>query len=423
MASMGFQRAVITPLIASMVLLTAAPLRAAPAVKRSVAVVAATDGDADDLCRAAAEAIAAALSFATPLQVIDPRQAAAVGAYQYPGTPSRGEAHAPLLAAAKEHYFAFRVQDARAEAERALAGLQSAPLDAESGPQRLDAALTLAQIARSQGDQQGMRRAIAAALAVDPLLELAAQQYPPGIVRACEEQRRGLQSAPAGELVVESIPPAAEVLINGISRGVTPLTLPELPAGDYALTVRANRYRPEQRQVRIAAGGRERVRAKLAWARQGDRGAADGDSASAVREGVRLAEALRADMVVLVDAASAAGERQSLRLRLVDRASRAGMKPIEVPNFGGPAKNDQLAEITSRLARQLQVELDTDPARWLDPAGEADPVLMGKAKRPLHRRPLFWAGVGTAAAAAIIGGILASMSSGDSPGAVRIQFK
>ncbi len=406
-----------------MLLFTAAPARAGEGPKRSVAVLPALDGDADEISRDAADAIAAALAFAAPLHIIEPGQAAAVGAYQQPAPLSRGEARAPLLAAAKEHYFAFRVREARAEAEQALAALEAAPLDAASGPQRLDAALTLAQVARSQGDLQEMRRAIAAALAVDPLLDLSAEQYPPGMVQACEEQRRVLQSGPAGELVVESVPPVAEVLINGISRGATPLTLSGLPAGEYAISVRANRYRPEQRQVRIAAGARERVRAKLAWARQGDAGDAGRDAAAAVREGVRLAEALRADQVVLVDARSAEGKGMSLALRVVDRAARTGMKPVEVETFGGAAKNDQLAEAASRLARQLQVELDTDPTRWLDPAGEADPMLLGKAKKPLHRRPLFWAGVGTAAAAAIIGGVLAAMSSGDSSGAVRIQFK
>ena len=155
-----------------------------------------------------------------------------------------------------------------------------------------------------------------------------------------------------------------------------------------------------------------------------EKGAGRGrDAASAVREGVRLAEALRADQVVLVDAAIAGDNGNSLQLRTVDRALRAGLKPIGVARFGGEGRNDQLAEVTSKLARQLQVDLDTDPARWLDPAGEADPMLLGKAKKPLHRRPLFWAGVGTAAAAAIIGGVLASLSGGDSTGAVRVQFK
>ena len=167
--------------------------------------------------------------------------------------PLQGAPHASLLAAAKEHYFAFRMRDARQEATAALASLQAQPLNAESGPQLLDAALTLAQIARSQGDLKEMQRAISVALRVDPLLELSPEQYPPGIVEACATQRRELQSGPAGGLLVESAPPAAEVLLNGISRGATPMELRGLPAGDYALSAARE---PLSRRGAPGEGGR-----------------------------------------------------------------------------------------------------------------------------------------------------------------------
>ena len=51
--------------------------------------------------------------------------------------------------------------------------------------------------------------------------------------------------------------------VNGVPRGVTPLSIDNLPPGDYSVTMRLNNYRPVSMVVRIVPGERARAAASL----------------------------------------------------------------------------------------------------------------------------------------------------------------
>jgi hypothetical protein len=64
-------------------------------------------------------------------------------------------------------------------------------------------------------------------------------------------------SAPAaatGRLTISSTPARADVAIDGVRRGVTPLTLRDLPFGSHTVRVTRGGYAPETRRVNIVAG-------------------------------------------------------------------------------------------------------------------------------------------------------------------------
>ncbi len=398
----------------------------APIAPRSVAVQPMLDGDADEESREIASAVGSALRMATGHHIIDANTAAKVLSYRDPSEPLNGgvaEASAEL-ARAKEHYFAFRYKDAEQELNKAIAALSQARGDAEAGQMLVDAYVTRAVVAKSRGDAAQARKSFEAALVIHPALALSAQEYPPSLVSLFEEVKKSRAGAPAGVLSVKSSPQAAEVFLNGISRGVTPLTISALPAGGYSLAVKADRYIPLERNVTVAAGKTLSLDEKLIWDKKGKErtGHANTDDPSIeLRQGLQIADALKAEKVILIDA-DAKDSAVQVRARAVDRALRAGQRAVAIKKLAQDTRNEQLAEMVAALADQIDANITSDPAKQLDPLGEGDPVLLGKRKQPLTRKPLFWAAVGTAAVGAIVGGILAAMSGGDSTGSVRVNF-
>lgn len=73
----------------------------------------------------------------------------------------------------------------------------------------------------------------------------------------------GRPGVTTGGLMVESRPSGASVSINGRDRGKTPLTLSELPPGDYQVVMTLQGYRNFATTVRVVAGERARAAASL----------------------------------------------------------------------------------------------------------------------------------------------------------------
>ena len=67
----------------------------------------------------------------------------------------------------------------------------------------------------------------------------------------------------AGALSVESLPPGAQVFLDGKLVGVTPLALASVPAGDRAIHLDRAGYRRWSSSVRIVASENSRVTASL----------------------------------------------------------------------------------------------------------------------------------------------------------------
>ena len=69
--------------------------------------------------------------------------------------------------------------------------------------------------------------------------------------------------ADAASLSVTSDPPGAEVLVNGSNRGAAPCTLERIPTGDAEVEVRLEGYAPYREKLKLAAGQRYEVTARL----------------------------------------------------------------------------------------------------------------------------------------------------------------
>jgi hypothetical protein len=73
----------------------------------------------------------------------------------------------------------------------------------------------------------------------------------------------GKPTVSTGTLAVESRPVGASVTVNGKPSGNTPLTISDLPPGDYRVTLSLSGYRVFATTVRVVAGERARAAARL----------------------------------------------------------------------------------------------------------------------------------------------------------------
>ena len=67
----------------------------------------------------------------------------------------------------------------------------------------------------------------------------------------------------SGTIDVSSDPAAAEVFVNGISRGQTPCRVDRIPGGTVALEIKANGFQPHTREVTLSAGEVQKVEIQL----------------------------------------------------------------------------------------------------------------------------------------------------------------
>jgi hypothetical protein len=66
-----------------------------------------------------------------------------------------------------------------------------------------------------------------------------------------------------GYLMVNTIPPGAEIRVDGVTQGTTPVELTGVPAGSHVLEIREQGYQPFQETVTISAGAMTDVEVNL----------------------------------------------------------------------------------------------------------------------------------------------------------------
>lgn len=401
----------------------------------AIAVVPVSDSDSDADSKDVAQAIGSSLGLVSPYHIVDSKLTARVVEYYEKAAaispPTNTTEADDALARAKEYYFGFRYDDAERELSRAIGLLEARRTEMGIvGPKLVDAYISRAVIAKSKNDMKAVHQSLAQALRINPKLDLTALEYPPSLIAIFDEEKKALNSGAQGSISIVAEPKAADVYLNGVLHGVTPLDISELPAGSYAVKIAANKYNPMERTVQVTAGGTTKIREKLKWTTaktsRGQKGPTQGEAAAEVGEGLRIADLINADKVVLIDV-DGAGGAEKISARMVDRNFRASHRPLVLKMKMGEERSSGLAELAQGLADEAMTDLASDPARRIDPKGIGDPVLLGKRKRQFVGSPLFWGLIGGLAAGALGGGLAAAFTGGggSSPtaGNVRVEFK
>jgi hypothetical protein len=402
-------------------------VRAAANRKQSVLVTPVIDESSGDYVLKISELISTGLSLSEEFEIIPYDRARDVISYNLEKT-HYGEglkSAVEMIEAGKRHFFNFRYEDALKNLSDAVASLENLDFEPGVGPSREDALLSMALVYKSKGKTAEAKKCVAMALAKNPSLAIPAGEYPPSMVSMLSEIK-GERVADLGELYVTSKPDMAEVRINGLFQGTTPLRLSEIPAGEYVLGISAGRYEPFEMRVKIEPLKTVKISKKLRYASDGaEKIAIHGEGVRGLVDfGLGFADAAKADKVVLVSA-DIAGGAAVISARVIERKFRTGQVPVKIQIAKmGDESASALAAGIAVIAEGLRRDVSINPNYETDPLGMGEPALLERRKRKWFLSPYFWGAVGVAAAGAVAGGVAAAMSeSSPAAGSVRIQFK
>ena len=133
------------------------------------------------------------------------------------------------LDSARVHYYASDHLKARAKVEDALGELHKLPPGPHNWAMVASANLLYGMVLRQSGEAQGAINAFTRVLRLAPEFQLDPDYYPPGVRTDFDRIRERLQHAAKVRLEIRSNPSGADVFIDGLSKGTTPLALELLP--------------------------------------------------------------------------------------------------------------------------------------------------------------------------------------------------
>lgn len=419
----------------------AAPTTRPPASYLSgipLAVVPVHDGASDAVSDELRASISAALARQAGIHVVDPNRVAEVMAY-HEASSSGAAASSQLTRAmelqqrAKEHFLNFASAEALAEMRTAIQDIQSASLSLNDKGQALrDAFVTAAVIAADTKDMASAAQYFESALRIDPQYQLDGGTFSPRLKEVFAKVRTQVSTAASGSMQVQSDPKVADVYINGLKKGVTPLQL-ALPAGNYDLRVAGNRYTAFEKKIQIHSGETATVDARLTWQRAKPKPSATSvetsETQALIREGQRLMDLLRLQKVVLLDVDAAPDGSGEIRARMMDATTQASHRPVVVRYRADRSTLPKdLGQMVKLLSAQATMKRIDNPVAQLDPVGVGDPIVLGRRKgRGIT--PLGWGVIGGVAGGGALAGILAAVlsgggggSAGSGTGSVHVQL-
>lgn len=397
--------------------------------KTAIAVVPISDGSLDDESAKLSAKIAESLKLTDKYHVMDSKLTADVlEYYERSDAPLDYITEAEgILAKAKDDYFEFRYAEASSGVSRAINFLKEEGKNiSETGPLLVDAYVTQAIIAKSKGNIAATKEALKSALRINPRLEFSPENYPPSLILILEYALRELLSGPVGEIRISTKPKAAEVRINGVAQGSSPLVLKNMPVGTYQLSINENKYERITRQIQIEANRATEVSEKLKWSRK--KGEAKQGKANlpdiCVREGLRISEIMKLGKVVLLDVDGKGGAKQ-VEARIVDAKFRAGLPAISVEVETESDWAQKYSLFVRTINRDLEADLAAGPQKLIEPKGEVIPFALNKRRKEFYKSPIFWGIVGTILAGGVGAGVLLSTSGENSPGTgnLRVEFR
>ena len=166
----------------------------------------------------------------------------------------KARAAAETLALARKAYDALDVDAAFEQSRRAIYLGAEAPLSQRR--EALTAALLLAGASRYYaGDEPGARGEFLRLFGIDPSVRLNPSDWSPEVLRVAEGERAKGAAERRGEAKVRTEPVPAQIYVDGVYTGVSPLILHGLAPGPHDITAVAAGY--EQRDALLSPGGEQ----------------------------------------------------------------------------------------------------------------------------------------------------------------------
>ncbi len=331
----------------------------------------------------------------------------------------RGRMASTWLEEGKRAYFDLQLSEAQQSFEKIL---RLPPETAEEMqlPARLLQGLTF----MAENDRDQARTAFVEALRLNPDVVLDPSYFPPKVV-AYFRQVAAETPRVSVPVTIEAFPEGAEVRVNGILKGLAPLTL-HVSAGRQVISLSASHYGRWTKTVDLREGEPKSLRVRLPWQKgepsrflgiSGSESDAAGGLASV---GSEIGELLGVGKVLFVSYSAQGGPGQ-VTTRLVDVPLQAAHKETVVPAAHIGENSAAVAgEVADRVAAQIREALGEKPDQFAESRFKGDIILIGHHRKPFYKKPLFWIMVGAAGAG---GGVAAALAGGGAAvGAIGVIF-
>lgn len=337
------------------------------------------------------------------------------------------------LGLAKAHWFDREYAEAESTVNQAIKLLQN---QAHKKSLQKDALLTKALIYQETKRHHEAEKLFREVLALDPALTMAGLPIKGKTRRVFQNTQKSVLAKNVGQLEIKTDPPAAQVYLNGMPKGPSPLMLEKLPPGSYLLTLEASHYQTIHQPVFVAASTTQYINKKLHWLRGrsrnvvGDFGIPLRDHATLQQEinrAIKIGETLKVDKVILL--ATEKGDKgEMIVARTIDTALKAAYNPIAV-SLTDVVRQQKGAALTlaGGIEKQAKKHVLDNPAKYLET--HTGDIRMLLRKKPFFKTPLFYSLVGAVIGGAIgtTVGILAagndSSSSGGDVGGIEVEFE
>lgn len=306
------------------------------------------------------------------------------------------------------------VREARyREAEKYLDEVE-ALLEGTAGPRGDDLAqvyILRAKIYHSRNQRDSVHEQFEKLARINPDFEFDARLYEKWALKGLKQAKEKVLSAGTGSLTVTSAPEACDVFVNGFHKGLTPLSVGNLPLGRHIVEVRTVNHKPSVHEIQVSAEDNFEIKETLKRQRVVSKAqpfvALSPLDCATDEELSRLISSfgyhLGADKVVLLTE----GEDSKFAYRLGDTRLGAIQNLHEVESLS-EGRDHSLAVITDSINSDARVDILKNPERYADQT-VGSVALHEKRKSPFYKKPLFWVLVGAGAGT---GGVLAAVLGG-----------
>jgi len=154
-----------------------------------------------------------------------------------------------------ESFLAMRLAEARGHFKRATQAYSDGFAYLPYAGRYADALMYLGATEAALGDRGSAIRSFRAALRLRPDADPGDYSALPDVVKAFEEAGVLAGSDAVGALIIDSEPPGAEVFLDGTFTGVTPMDLPEMPAGPHWVVLQKTGFVRKALAIDVPARG------------------------------------------------------------------------------------------------------------------------------------------------------------------------
>ncbi|MCB1215057.1 MAG: PEGA domain-containing protein [Deltaproteobacteria bacterium] len=272
--------------------------------------------------------------------------------------------------------------------------------------QLVDAYLSLGNVYMASKQKKQALDSFKEAVRLDPDREITTRYYSPNTVREfTEAKKEKLGKTKSTKLEIFSSPSKADVYINGVNRGQTPLKIDFFPTGEHYVLLKKPGYEPSARKIELKESAfREKIPLnKIESRNSAPRGfevKSVGDVEEQVKVASRIGNAMKVDKVMLVSVIPV-GYNHKITARMIDMAYQASHKQKSIDVLNLPKDTRAASKVLAKdLEEKSYADLAKDPKKYAD----TDVLVIGKRKK--KSKALLYGLLGVLAAGGATAGLL-----------------